>query len=138
MQKPTRLLFAFLAITALAISLPARTQTADAKPANVAGEWSLTVEGPNGTGTPSVTFKQDGANLTGTYKGRFGESPLKGTVKGNDINFVATINAQGQEIPLTYAGAVDGDAMKGKVKFGEMGEGTFTGKKKGENAPAPK
>jgi hypothetical protein len=138
MRKTTTLLFAFLAIAVLTISLPARTQTADAKPANVAGEWNLTVEGPNGTGTPTVTLKQDGANLTGTYKGRFGESPVKGTVKGNDINFVATINAQGQEIPLTYAGTVDGDAMKGKVKFGEMGEGTFTGKKKGESAPAPK
>src|SRR5215470_15990350 len=125
MRNCTTLLFVLLAIAALAISLPARTQTAEAKPANVAGEWNLTVEGPNGTGTPTVTLKQDGANLTGTYKGRFGESPVKGTLKGNDINFVATINAQGQEIPITYSGAVDGDAMKGKVKFGEMGEGTF-------------
>jgi hypothetical protein len=138
MQKLARLLFAFLAIAAVTISLPARTQTAAPKPANVAGEWNLIVEGPNGTGTPSVTFKQDGANLTGTYKGRFGESPVKGTVKGNDINFTATVNAQGQEVPLAYTGTVDGDAMKGKVKFGMTGENTFTGKRKGENAPAPK
>lgn len=40
MQKLTKLLLAFSAIAALTISLPARTQTADAKPANVAGECS--------------------------------------------------------------------------------------------------
>src|SRR5205807_1264164 len=102
---------------------------------NVTGEWNLTVESPNGTGTPTVTFKQDGETLTGTYKGRLGEAPLKGTVKDNDIKFSLTISPQGQEIQIDYTGTLDGDTMKGKVKFGDLGEGTFTGKKA---APAPK
>src|SRR5258708_38569733 len=97
--------------------------------ANVTGEWNLTVESPNGTGTPTVTFKQDGETLTGTYKGRFGEAPLKGTVKGDEIKFSATISPQGQDLQIDYTGTVDGDTMKGKVKFGDLGEGNFTGKK---------
>jgi hypothetical protein len=39
------------------------------------------------------------------------------------------VNAQGQEFLLEYAGTVEGDTMKGKVKFGDMGEADFSGKK---------
>jgi len=103
--------------------------TAGAQTTNVSGNWKLTFETPNGPGGPSVVLKQEGEKLTGTYKGRFGESPLEGTVKGKDIKFTVKVNAQGQEVLVEYAGAVEGDTMKGKVKFGDMGEADFTGKK---------
>jgi hypothetical protein len=74
-------------------------------------------------------LKQDGEKLTGTYKGRFGESPLEGAVKGKEIKFTVKVNAQGQEFKLEYAGTVEGDTMKGKVKLGDMGEADFSGKK---------
>jgi hypothetical protein len=109
-----------------------------ADPAKVAGDWSFTIESPNGTGTPSATFKQDGENLTGTYKGRFGESPLKGTIKGNEIKFTTSITTPNGDIQLEYSGTVDGDSMKGTVAFGSMGQGSFTGKRKAADAPAPK
>jgi hypothetical protein len=96
---------------------------------DVSGNWKLTIETPNGPGSPSVVLKQEGEKLTGTYKGRFGESPLEGTVKDKDIKFTVKVNAQGQELLIEYAGTLEGDTMKGKVKFGEYGEGTFTGKK---------
>jgi len=35
--------------------------------ADVTGTWKLSVETPNGTGTPTVILKQDGEKLTGTY-----------------------------------------------------------------------
>jgi hypothetical protein len=114
-------------LTALCALMAAAT--VGAQSTNVTGNWKLTLETPNGSGGPSVVFKQEGENLTGTYKGRFGEAPLKGTVKGKDIKFTIKVSAQGQEIQVDYEGTVDGDTMKGKVKFGEMGEGTFTGKK---------
>jgi hypothetical protein len=37
------------------------------------------------------------------------------------------VKAQGMALQIEYAGTVDGDAMKGAVKLGEMGEGRFTG-----------
>ena len=104
--------------------------------ANVTGEWNLSVETPNGAGTPTLILKQDGETLTGTYKGRFGEAPLKGTIKDNAIKFTVTINVQGQDLEIEYAGTVDGDSMKGKAKFGDMGEGAFTGKKAAAKPPA--
>ena len=98
--------------------------------AKVAGDWTLSVETPNGTRTPTASFKQEGENLTGTYKGALGEAPLKGTIKGNEIKFTVTVNTPNGELALDYSGTVDGDSMKGSVKFGQAGEGTWTGKKK--------
>lgn len=105
--------------------------------ANVAGEWNITVETPNGPGTPTLVLKQDGENLTGTYKGRYGETPLKGTIKGNEIAFSTTISIQGQDLEITYKGTVDGDGMKGKATFGAAGDGSFSGKRAQAGAAAP-
>jgi hypothetical protein len=41
------------------------------------------------------------------------------------------VSAQGSDLAITYTGTVEGDSIKGKVVLGEMGEGTFTGKKSG-------
>jgi hypothetical protein len=97
---------------------------------NVSGNWSFTVETSAGSGSPSFSFKQDGENLSGTYKGQFGEGPVSGTVKGADIKFSVKINAQGQDLTVTYTGKVeDKDNMKGTVSLGEFGEGTWTAKR---------
>jgi hypothetical protein len=120
-------------ITAITITTAAfllySVLTVGAQSTNVSGNWKLTFETQNGAANPSVVLKQDGEKLTGTYKGRFGESPLEGAVKGKEIKFTVKVNAQGQEFLLEYAGTVEGDTMKGKVKFGEMGEADFSGKK---------
>lgn len=98
---------------------------------NVTGEWSVAVETSAGSGNPSFTFKQEGEKLTGMYKGQFGESALTGTVKGSDISFTIKINAQGQDLTIVYSGKIESkDSMKGKVALGELGEGTWTGKRK--------
>jgi hypothetical protein len=99
--------------------------------ANVAGEWDFTVETQAGTGTPHFSLKQDGSNVTGTYKGQLGEAPVTGTVKGNELTINFKVNAQGTDLAITYSGTVDGASIKGKVSLGELGEGTFTGKKAG-------
>ncbi len=99
--------------------------------ANITGDWSVAVETSAGSGNPSFTFKQEGEKLTGTYKGQFGEAPLTGTVKGADITFSVKVNAQGQDLTIVYTGKIESkDSMKGKVMLGELGEGTWTGKRK--------
>ena len=59
-----------------------------------------------------------------------GEQQLTGTIKGNDITFGFQASFDGNAVKVTYTGTVDKDTMKGKVVFGDLGEGTFTGKKK--------
>ena len=97
---------------------------------NVTGEWSFNVQTDQGGGTPTITFKQDGEKLTGTYNGQFGNADLTGTVKGNAVHFTFTIDVQGQQAPVTYDGTVEKNTMKGKMDIGGMVSGTFTGTKK--------
>jgi hypothetical protein len=97
---------------------------------NISGVWNFMVEAPQGTGTPVFTFKQDGENLTGTYKGALGEAPLTGTVKGNDVKFSIKVTVQGQALTVAYTGKVEGkDKMKGTVVLGDFGEAKWTAKK---------
>jgi len=117
-----------LAASAAAVLL---TTSAIAADTDVTGEWDLTVESPAGTGTPWFKLKQEGAKVTGSYKGALGEAPVTGTVKGNAISIEFHVEAQGMEMDVTYEGTVDGPTMSGKVTLGDFGEGTFTGKKKG-------
>jgi hypothetical protein len=97
---------------------------------DVSGTWAFQVEFSGGSGTPTMTFKQDGEKLTGQYSGQLGEAPLTGTIKGNAIEFAIDVDVQGTAAHIVYAGTVDKDSMKGTVKLGELGEGTFTAKKK--------
>ena len=60
-----------LIITVVFVSVAVLTVAAQAT--NVTGKWKLTLETQGGTGTPTVTLKQEGEALTGTYNGRFGE-----------------------------------------------------------------
>ena len=97
---------------------------------DVTGKWAFAVETAAGSGTPTMTFKQEGEKLTGHYSGQLGEADLTGTVKGPDITFKFDLDAQGTALSITYTGTVDGkDSMKGKVDLGALGEGTFTAKR---------
>lgn len=98
---------------------------------NVAGTWNLSLETPQGTGTPTLVLQQAGEKLTGTYTGRMGELPVTGTIKGTAIVFSVRINAQGQELELAFSGTVEpADSMKGTVDFGGMGAANWSGSRK--------
>jgi hypothetical protein len=103
---------------------------AQAAKVDVTGKWAFAVETAAGSGTPVMTFKQDGEKLTGHYSGQLGEADLTGTVKGQAIEFKFSVDAQGTSINAVYSGTVDGkDTMKGKVDLVGLGEGTFTAKR---------
>jgi hypothetical protein len=97
---------------------------------DVSGSWAFTVETPAGSGTPTMTFKQDGEKLTGRYVGQLGEAPLAGTLKGSAIEFAIDLTLEGNAVRILYAGTVEKDSIKGTVKFGDIAEGTFTAAKK--------
>ena len=97
--------------------------------ANLTGKWVLDVQTDAGTGTPTITLKQDGEKLTGHYSGQLGEAELTGSVKGNDFKFSFAGDLQGQSFTVTYTGTVDKNTMKGTLDLAGMATGTFTGKK---------
>ena len=130
-MKRLSMLVAVVAALCLApSSLLLAAAGAQDKPVDVAGKWALTVETAGGTGTPSVDLKQDGEALTGTYSSEvFGEQTVAGTIKGTAITFGFTTEFQGSKVTVTYSGTADATTMRGNVTVGDLGEGTFTGKK---------
>lgn len=112
----------------------ARASTPAATPSgtsaiNITGTWALQVTTSAGSGSPTVALKQEGDKLTGTYKGQFGEGPVSGQIKDSAFSFQVTMTIEGNSITLTYSGKVEENAMSGRVTFGDIAEGTFTGKK---------
>jgi hypothetical protein len=96
--------------------------------ASVAGQWNLTVQWPDASGTQTVTFSQDGETLTGTYgEASGGGGPATGTIKGNKIQFLIPSQPNGVSRPIEFVGTVEGTTMRGKVTIRGMEEGTFTG-----------
>lgn len=96
---------------------------------DVTGTWTFNVETSAGSGTPTITFKQDGEALTGTYDGQLGKTNLKGTLKGTAITFSFTGDAQGQTFTVTYTGTAANDGIKGTVDLAGQASGTFTAKR---------
>ena len=97
---------------------------------NITGDWVFTVQTDQGGGTPTISFQQDGEKLAGKYNGQLGTADLRGTIKGNDVNFAFTIDMQGQQAPVSYKGTVEKNTMKGTLDIGGMATGTFTAAKK--------
>jgi len=99
---------------------------------DISGTWIFEVQTDAGTGTPTVTLKQDGEKLSGHYSSQtLGEADLTGTVKGNDVTFNFMADLQGNAVPVTYKATIESaTSMKGTIDIGGLAGGTFTGKKK--------
>jgi hypothetical protein len=95
------------------------SRAADA-PANVLGTWTFSVSGQAGKATQTIVIQQDGAKITGTFKGPRQSGTIEGIVDGNKISFHVKARRG-----LDYIGLVDGDAMKGTLSSGSK-RGEFT------------
>lgn len=119
-----RMRHAFRALILLLIwTMPGAALTA---PANIAGRWQFTVELSMGTGSPVVTFEQEGEKITGTYEGRYGKSSLEGTVKENQVEFTIAVEAEGTRVAGVFNGVYENDRMRGNVEYEGAGDGTWT------------
>jgi hypothetical protein len=116
-------------VRAFVVLLTTLLWIASAHAADISGTWKLTVNTSAGTGTPTLVVTQTGETLTGTYTGRFGESPITGTFKDGAITFSFDASGPMGSARVTYTGTVAGDTMSGNMQMGEMAGGTFTGKK---------
>jgi hypothetical protein len=108
---------ALLAMLCLAIFAAAGISSA--QDAKVAGTWTLSAPGRGGTMQNStLTLTQDGQKLTGTLAGGRGDTPVTGTITGNNITFsVSRTNQNGDTVKTDYTGTVSGDSMKGTVNM---------------------
>ena len=108
----------------LLVAVPAAAQT------SVAGDWEVTIVSPQGTSTAQATLKQDGDKVSGVLRNPMGELPFEnGTLTGDELKFLFTINFQGTPLSITLIGKVNGSTIDGKADFGGMAEGEWTAKR---------
>ena len=116
--------FLIVSVVAACTALAQNTST------DLSGKWLFTVDTSAGSGTPTITLKQDADKITGHYSGQLGESDLTGSVKGQDFIFTFNVDAQGYALKVTYTGTIESkDSLKGKVDLGGLAGGTFTAKR---------
>ena len=100
---------------------------------SINGIWIMSVQTGAGSGNPTFNLTQEGEMITGTYTGQLGEAPVTGTIKENNVELNIKVEGMGQEMMIQYKGTLEEDgSLKGTVKLGQFGEGTFTGKKQEE------
>jgi hypothetical protein len=101
-----------------------------AQGADVTGKWNLTLVSPRGERTRVIECIQKGEDLTVIMTGRGGEKrEAKGTVKGSDIEWSLTRETSSGTFTSTYTGKIEGDEIKGTVKYGTRGTGEWSAKR---------
>lgn len=99
--------------------------------AQVAGTWTMTVNGPQGAMASTLTLTQTGAALDGSILSEFGTASLSdGRVSGRNLSWTASFQVGGERMTVTFDAEVDGDRMTGRARTAEMGTMTFTAEKK--------
>ena len=99
--------FRVLIIALMLLALPAFA-------ADVDGKWTGTMATPGGDVPVSLTFKAEGATLTGSTSGPDG-AEIKiadGKVDGNNISFTITFDFGGMPILISYKGVLTGNEIK--------------------------
>lgn len=93
---------------------------------DVAGTWALVVTTDYGVTNPTVTFEQDGEDLTGRYASEtLGQSDVSGSVDGSEVTWRFEASSQGQAFSVVYRGTVDDDGvLTGTI---DLADGLMTG-----------
>jgi len=84
---------------------------------DVAGTWTSEFDSQIGVQKYTYVFEVDGETLTGTATGeRMGDTVevkiTDGKVVADKVTFTEMLDFQGQEIPITYEGTIEGDEIK--------------------------
>lgn len=92
---------------------------------DMTGTWVLTVTLGAGSGDATFELEQEGNQISGTYSGVLGDQTVSGTIDGNEVEFSFSSEAG----RITFEGTIEDGVFKGTCEYGQLGDGTFTGKK---------
>ncbi len=110
----------WLLLTILCQAAWSQQPPSEAPPANVAGEWILYCNDPNGsTSSKYLNLEQDGNNIKGHFKGPNQSGGVEGTINGQHL--VVRTKTRGV---LVFRGRIDGPRVNGVVQ-GSTFNGTF-------------
>jgi hypothetical protein len=99
--------------------------------AQVAGTWVMTVNGPQGAMTSTMTLTQTADAIDGNMISEFGTAAIsEGRVNGRTATWSASFQMGGERTTVNFEADVDGNRMTGRLHAGEMGTMTFTAEKR--------
>jgi hypothetical protein len=113
-------LVAILVLAAAPQPQSAQTQT------DVSGEWDASYTTPLGTQELKIYLTQEGPRVTGHTTSEYGESMVRGTINGQDVQFTFSSTDGGRAVEIRVAAKVEGDKMRGTAKIGDRADGAFT------------
>jgi hypothetical protein len=101
-----------------------RATRSAAKGIDLAGSWTMTMEGDSPTGAEDVdlTFRQEASSLIVTMSSAAGEVECEGWIDGNALRFYYVRPTAEGEFIAKYTGHIGGDIMGGEVDMGERGK----------------
>jgi hypothetical protein len=99
--------------------------------ASLTGEWSAVVTAPRGELEYTMYLTQEGPRLTGYFQSQYGETPLKGSVNGDEVKLSWTMVDGTKELSVTMTGTVKGDSISGTATLGSVGQGAFRAERTG-------
>ncbi|MEX2032499.1 MAG: hypothetical protein WEA81_06495 [Dehalococcoidia bacterium] len=95
---------------------------------SVDGTWKITMNTPMGSRDVTLTLDTSGGGLAGEVGGAQGtQAVTNGKVDGDSATWDVEMSGPMGAMTLSYAGAVEGDSIKGTVQFGSFGSGDFSG-----------
>lgn len=99
--------------------------------AQVAGTWTMTVNGPQGALTSTMTLTQTADAIDGSIISEVGTAAISdGRVSGRTVSWQASFQIGGERTTVNFEAEVDGNRMTGRARAGESGTMTFTAEKR--------
>jgi hypothetical protein len=87
-------------------------------PANVAGNWDVTIHYLRGTGQQHFTLRVDGNKVTGEQKGDYFDSTFTGSIHGNELLLESVLPVLSWPVHCHFKGTVDGNRISGPLVLG--------------------
>src|SRR5437763_16455737 len=116
-----------LATCLLCLSAPLLAQ------ASLTGEWAIAFTTPRGHAEYTMYLTQEGPRLTGHLTSEYGETPVKGTVNGDEVKLAWSIMENGKPLDISVTATAKGDSLNGTIKLGSVGEGVFEAERTGSH-----
>jgi hypothetical protein len=119
-------------VTGAAVAVAPSLALAAAPSANLTGTWTTSFESQVGVQNYTYTITVDGNALTGHAKSNLGEGDIRGTVDGDKVTWVESLNYQDQVLAITYTGQiVSANEIKFKRDVAGAGGEEFTARRQG-------
>ncbi|HYE65835.1 MAG TPA: amidohydrolase family protein [Pyrinomonadaceae bacterium] len=106
---------------------PARPSSTPPTITDLSGTWALNVTVGQQQVNATLTIRQQGSRLTGTFQSQFGTSELSnGSVGADGFRFTTTADVEGRTVEIILAGTASEREMRGTLTS-EIGTTSFTG-----------